>query len=288
MPAYKNISDVVNSAVSKNTSVGRAVMLDEAAESEKTLQQVLDKMVGYLQVMKQADEKGSSPDMEGPLYNADAYKMKKAIQDGVLPNDLATRAVQKAIAVNGLNSLSGKVVATPTGGACGILPGVLLAAQEEWGYTDEQLAEAMFAAAGMGIPIAENGTLSGSVGGCQAECGSGAAMAAAALADLRGGTPQMVADAFCIACTASMGLICDPLGSVSCPCVKRNGMYAAVAISAAFMALSGIKSQVPHDQVLLSFCDVSLDVGKKFSKIKERVGLQKTEFAKSLNPKDFH
>ena len=288
MPNYNLLSDVIRPAIERRVSVGESVMLDEMEESEKSRELVFSKMKKQLLVMRQASIDASRETVKGPLYDADAYKMARAIREGILPNDFTARAVQKAIAVNGWNSLSGKVVATPTGGACGILPGVLLAAQEEWGYTDEEVTMCMFAAAGMGIPIAIHGTLSGSVGGCQAECGSGAAMAAAALTDLRDGSPEQVADAFAIACKASMGLICDPLGSVSCPCVKRNGMYAAVAISAAYMALSGIKSMVPPDEVMLSFCQVSLEVGQKFSKLTGNVGLQRTPFAATLDPKLFH
>jgi L-serine dehydratase len=288
MPNYKNISDIVNPAVERGISLGQSVILDEMEESGKSREEIVAKMHSYLNVMRKACEEGSKETLVGPLFPADAYQIQQGIEKGIIPNDFTARAVQKAIAVNGLNSLSGKVVATPTGGACGILPGVLLAAQEEWGYEDEKVVESMFAAAGTGIPVALNGTLSGSVGGCQAECGSGAAMAAAALTDLRGGTPEQVAHAFAIACKASMGLICDPMGSISCPCVKRNGLYASVAISAAYMALCGVKSMVPPDEVLLCFCDVSLKVGQRFSKLDGRVGLQNTPFAMALDPRMYN
>ncbi len=287
MPNYYKISDVIEPAKTRGLSVGRSVLIDECEESVLAQEIVFEKMKKQLQVMRQASIDASGPEVDGPLFHADAYKILKGLENGIMPNDLTGRAIQKAIAVNGWNSLSGKVVATPTGGSCGILPGVMLSAQEEWGYSDDEIVYAMFAAAGMGIPIAFNGTLSGSVGGCQAECGSAAAMAAAGLADLRGGTPDQVADAFAIACKASMGLICDPLGTVSCPCVKRNGMYAAVAISAATIALCGVPSLVPPDEMLMAFCEVSLDVAKKFNKVEYPVGIQKTPFAKSLDPKIF-
>lgn len=287
MPAYYKISDAVKPAEERGLSLGRSVLVDECQESRLDEKTVFDKMKKQLEVMRQATIDASQPDVEGPLYFKDAWKMKEGIEKGLIPNDLTARAVQKAIAVNGWNSLSGKVVATPTGGSCGILPGVLLAAQEEWGMSDDDVTLAMFAGAGMGIPIAYNGTLSGSVGGCQAECGSAAAMAAAALVDLRGGTPKQCAEAFAIACKASMGLICDPIGTVSCPCVKRNGMYAAVAVSAGYMALCGVESIIPPDEMLMSFCKVSLDVAKKFNKLEYKVGIQCTPFALGLDPKLF-
>ncbi len=288
MPAYYKISDAVRPAEERGLSLGRSVLIDECEESRLDEKTVFEKMKKQLLVMRQAVEDASQPEVRGPLYYGDAYKIKQGIEKGVIPNDMTARAVQKAIAVNGWNSLSGKVVATPTGGSCGILPGVLLAAQEEWGCSDDDVVYAMFAGAGMGIPIAYNGTLSGSVGGCQAECGSASAMSAAALVDLRGGTPKQCADAFAIACKASLGLICDPIGTVSCPCVKRNGMFAAVAISAAYMALSGVESIIPPDEMLMAFCSVSLDVAKKFNKLEYKVGVQTTPFALNLDPKMTH
>ena len=287
MPEYKTITAVIKPALERKLTLGESVLLDECAESGLSREAVFGKMKKQFDVMKKAAEDASAPGVEGPLYFGDAYKIKQGIEKGIIPNDMTARAVQIAVAVNGWNSLSGKVVATPTGGSCGILPGVIIAAQKEWGYDDDKAVMAIFAGAGMGIPIAYNGTLSGSVGGCQAECGSAAAMAAAALTDLRGGTPEMCAHAFAIACKASMGLICDPIGTVSCPCVKRNGMFAAVAISAAYMALSGVEFIIPPDEMLTAFCSVSLDVAKKFNKLEYKVGVQCTPFACSLDPKLF-
>lgn len=285
MPIYKLISDAIKPAEERKLSLGKSVLIDECEESRLDEATVFEKMKKQLVVMREATIDASKEEVEGPLYFKDAWKMKDGIENGKIPNDFTAKAVQKAIAVNAWNSLSGKVVATPTGGACGILPGVLLAAQEEWGYDDDALTYAMFAGAGLGIPIAYNGTLSGSVGGCQAECGSAAAMTAAALVDLRGGTAKQCAEAFAIACKASMGLICDPIGSVSCPCVKRNGMFAAVAISAAYMALCDVESIIPPDEMLMSFCSVSLDVAKKFNKLEYKVGIQTTPFAMNFDPK---
>ena len=282
MPDYDKLSDLIASAQRKQVSLGRAVLEDECKESHLQRDAVMKKMKKQLSVMRKAAKDASAEDVEGPLYFKDAWLMRKGMREGLIPNDLTARAVQKAIAVNGWNSLDGKVVAAPTGGSCGILPGVLLAAQEEWGYSDDDVALAMFAGAGTGIPIARHGTLSGSVGGCQAECGSAACMAAAAMADLRGASPEQCIEAFAIACKASMGLICDPIGNVACPCVKRNGLFAGASISAAYMAICGVKSIIPPDEMLISFCDVSLEVAKKFSRLDGSVGIQKTDFAQRL------
>ncbi len=251
MPAYYKISDAVRPAEERGLSLGRSVLIDECEESRLDEKTVFEKMKKQLLVMRQAVEDASQPEVRGPLYYGDAYKIKQGIEKGVIPNDMTARAVQKAIAVNGWNSLSGKVVATPTGGSCGILPGVLLAAQEEWGCSDDDVVYAMFAGAGMGIPIAYNGTLSGSVGGCQAECGSAAAMAAGALAYLLGGSDVQVMNAAALALKNSLGLACDPVaGLVEVPCVKRNGVFASLAITACDMALAGVTSVIPPDEVI--------------------------------------
>ena len=124
----------------------------------------------------------------------------------------------------------GKIVAAPTAGACGILPGALLAVQETQGYSDEQLVDALFTAAAVGRVIARRASISGAQGGCQAECGSAAAMTAAALVELAGGTPQMAADACAFALMNTLGLVCDPVGGlVEVPCVYRNAAGATLA-----------------------------------------------------------
>ncbi len=283
MPDYNKLSNLIISARKRNLSLGRAVLEDECEESHLDRDAALNKMKKQILVMRQAVEAASSQSVEGPLYFKDAWMMQEGIKRKLIPKDLTALAVQKAVAINAWNSLNGKVVATPTGGSCGILPGVLLAAQEQWDCSDEEVALAMFAGGGTGIPIALNGTLSGSVGGCQAECGSAACMAAAAMTDLSGASAEQCIEAFAIACKASMGLICDPIGNVACPCVKRNGLFAGVAISAAYMAICGVKSIIPPDDMLRSFCDVSLDVAKKFSRLDGDVGIQKTEFAQKLD-----
>lgn len=274
MPIYSTISQIIEPAKGRGISIGKSVIMDESDESDIEKDIIIEKMRHQLKVMVKSWNGGSSEDAVSDLYHADAYKIKKGIDEGIIPNDFMSRTVQKAIAINAWNSLKGRVVATPTGGSCGILPAVILSAQEEWGFSDDQLIEAMFTAGAFGIPIAINGTLSGSKGGCQAECGAAAAMAAAALTDLRGGTPDQAADAFAIAAKSSLGLICDPIGDVAVPCIKRNGTYAAVALASSAMAMCGVKSMIHPDEMVKVFCDVSLNITKHCDKTKSAVGVQ--------------
>ena len=151
----------------------------------------------------------------------------------------------------------GKIVAAPTAGSCGILPGALLSVQEQEGFTDDELVMALFAAAGIGRIISLQATISGAEGGCQAECGAAAAMAAGALTELYGGTPEMAGHACAFALMNMLGLVCDPVhGLVEVPCVYRNVGGVSQAFSAAQMALSGVCSPIPCDEVILAMKDV--------------------------------
>lgn len=147
----------------------------------------------------------------------------------------------------------GRIVAAPTAGSAGVLPACLFAAQEKFNLTDEVLVRGLFTAAAVGMIIAENATLAGSEGGCQAEVGSASAMAAAALCEMRGALPAVSLNASGIALKMILGLVCDPIaGLVECPCIKRNAMGAVNAMLAADMALSGISSLVPFDEVVMA------------------------------------
>ncbi|MEG0766304.1 MAG: L-serine ammonia-lyase, iron-sulfur-dependent, subunit alpha, partial [Clostridia bacterium] len=164
---------------------------------------------------------------------------------------LLGRAAARALAIAECNACMGKIVAAPTAGSCGIVPGVLLTVQEARGFSDDALIDALFTAAGIGMVIAKRASISGAEGGCQAECGTAAAMAAAALVELGGGTPAQAASACAFALMNSMGLVCDPVGGlVEIPCVFRNVMGAANALTAADLALSGIPCLLPCDEVI--------------------------------------
>jgi L-serine dehydratase len=156
-----------------------------------------------------------------------------------------------ALAVSEVNAAMGRIVAAPTAGSCGILPGVLLSVAKTLDTSDASLIEALFSAGAVGAVVARSSTLAGAAAGCQAECGTGAAMAAAAATELAKGSPRQCANAVAFAFKGLLGLVCDPVaGLVEVPCIKRNAICVAVALAAADMALAGIKSVVPPDEVI--------------------------------------
>jgi L-serine dehydratase len=186
------------------------------------------------------------------LTGGEAMRYNAYVRDqGTLLGGTAAKAAIYALSASCINATMGIIVAAPTAGACGILPGVLLSLQESRGYTDEEIVPALLCAAGVGQVISVRATLSGAEGGCQAECGSAASMAAAAACELTGGSPEQCCHAAALALKNSLGLVCDPVaGLVEVPCVKRNAVFAVVALAAADMALAGIQSAIPVDEVI--------------------------------------
>jgi L-serine dehydratase len=182
------------------------------------------------------------------LVGGDAYRLAAA---NSFIGPIVIHAAANAIAVSEVNANMGKIVACPTAGSCGIVPGAILAVAEHLQCGDEKLVRALFTAAGFGEVIAENATVSGAVGGCQAECGSAAAMAAAAVVEMLGGAPRQSSHALALALKNMLGLVCDPVaGLVEVPCVKRNAFAAVHALLAAQMALVGVESIIPADEVI--------------------------------------
>ena len=162
-----------------------------------------------------------------------------------------TDVVAGALRMGECNACMKRIVAAPTAGACGVLPAVLLPYARQFGAGEEQLVQALYVASGFGMIIAARASISGAEGGCQAEIGSAAAMAAAALVHLQGGTAEQMADACAMAIKNLLGLVCDPVGGlVEVPCVKRNVMGAVNALACADMALAGIAGAIPCDEVI--------------------------------------
>ena len=153
----------------------------------------------------------------------------------------------------------GRIIATPTAGSCGIIPGVFVSSQERFGWDDAHMVLGLFAAGAIGYVIANNSSISGAEGGCQAEVGSAIGMAAGAMVEMRNGTPEQAMHAVGLALKNTLGLICDPVaGLVEIPCIVRNGLGAVNALAAADMGLAGVRSAIPSDEVV----DVMLQVGR--------------------------
>lgn len=186
------------------------------------------------------------------LSGGDGAKMERAVKTGsTMVGEFLGEVMAEALKMGENNACMRRIVAAPTAGSCGVLPAVLIPYFRRYRPEEEQIIQALYVAAGFGEVLALRASISGAEGGCQAEIGSASAMAAAALAVLRGGSPKMAANACALALKSVMGLVCDPVaGLVEVPCVKRNVMGAMNAITAAEMALAGIESKIPVDEVI--------------------------------------
>jgi L-serine dehydratase len=188
----------------------------------------------------------------------------------------AARAASYALAISEVNANMGLIVACPTAGSCGIVPAALFSAAESLTRDDNALIDALFTAPGIGMVIAENATVAGAVGGCQAECGAAAAMAAGAVVEMAGGTPRQSGEALALALKNMLGLVCDPVaGLVEVPCVKRSAFAAVHALLSAEMALAGIESVIPADEVIDAMYQIGLLMPKSLRETSQG-GLAKT------------
>lgn len=253
MYQFRNGLELINLCKQYEIDIHELMVRCEMEESGWPREQIWSVMDNNLQVMQDAVIKGIDPDLKsvGGLVGGNANRMQlRQEQDNFCGNTLL-KAIAYALAVSEFNAAMGKIVAAPTAGASGILPGIVIALMEEKNYTHGDGIKSLFAAGAVGKIIATNATLSGAEGGCQAECGSAAAMAAAAAVYLGGGDAQTSLDAAAIALKGLLGLVCDPVaGLVEVPCSKRNGTAAANALASADMALAGIKSYIPFDEVV--------------------------------------
>lgn len=213
-----------------------------------------EQMRARLRVMDACIEPGCDPELRSTsgLTGGAAARERAAVEGGsALSGGLLSAALYRALAVSELNAAMGRIVAAPTAGSCGILPAAVLAMRDERGCSEHACVMSLFTAAAVGLVIERNASLAGAEGGCQAECGSAAAMAAAALVELAGGTPEQAAAAVSTAIQNVLGLVCDPVaGLVEIPCIKRNASGVAGALVAAELALAGIPSEIPADEAI--------------------------------------
>ena len=261
---YTSIAELTDAAVSRALTVGAAVRAQEALDLDQSQDVVICRMQERLAVMRDSVGRGlAGVRSRSGLTGGDARRMAEArtrIASGhatatgapmLIGGEPLTSAIAYALAVAEVNAGMGRIVAAPTAGSCGVLPGVLFSVGEIRGAGDAELVDALFAAGGVGAVIARSSTLAGAAGGCQAECGAAAAMAAAAAVQIAAGTPEQCADAVALAFKGLLGLVCDPVaGLVEVPCIKRNATSVAVALAAADMALAGIRSVIPADEVI--------------------------------------
>ncbi|MFX1485515.1 MAG: L-serine ammonia-lyase, iron-sulfur-dependent, subunit alpha [Promethearchaeota archaeon] len=258
MPEFKTIQDLIQLAENKNTSMGQIVLEWEAESAEKPVEEIRTRMRNYWQVMKQSIEQGLTQKIRSVtgLTGGDAKRMMDSKARIICEN--MKGAIARGLAVAEVNAAMKKIVAAPTAGSSGIIPATLSVTAEKLGVSEKQVIQALFTASGVGVVIANNATISGAEGGCQAECGVASAMAAAAVTELAGGTPKQAGHAIAIALTNTLGLVCDPVaGLVEIPCIMRNVIGVVNALISAEMALAGIRSVIPVDEVILALDDVS-------------------------------
>lgn len=274
MLKYKSVAEFIEAANKAGKTIGEIVLADQAVQMERTEQEVFDKMANDFEVMCQSVIVGQDPDIKSTsgLTGGEGYKMKAYGEKtkGGLMGEFMAQAMSRALAVSSCNAAMGRIVAAPTAGSCGILPGCLVSLYEDKKYDKHKIVMSMFTAAAYGLVIATNSSIAGAQGGCQAECGSAAGMAAAALVELAGGTPEQTGHACAMAISNQLGLVCDPVaGLVEIPCIKRNVAGTVVAFSSADMALAGIKAAIPVDEVI----DAMKEVGDSMPcSLKETAG----------------
>lgn len=253
-------------------SVAEAMIQLEMANYELEREEIIAHMQANKAVMLQSIEKGvAGVTSVTKLTGGDATRLNTYLDSGnFLSGETILLAVRNAVAVNEVNAQMGLICANPTAGSAGVAAGVLGAAIDKLNLTEEQQTNFLFTAGAFGLVIANKASISGAAGGCQAEIGSASAMASAALVEAAGGTPEQSAQAVAITLKNMMGLICDPVaGLVEVPCVKRNALGASQAFISADMALAGITSVIPPDEVIVAMGKVGQQMPSIFKETAE-------------------
>ena len=254
MKLAKSGVELIHICKENNLSLSEYAIAREMEDKGTSREILFQQMQKTLDVMRE----GATLGRESAVYSlsgligGDAHKLQHYLDSGKsLMGNATIKAMAMALSSSEVNGSMGKIIACPTAGSCGILPAAILTAGEELGKSDEEMIQALFAAAAVGMLIGMNATFSGAEGGCQAECGSAAAMAAAAIVEMMGGTPEMSLDAGAIIFKNVLGLVCDPVaGLVEIPCAKRNISGAVSALSTADLVMAGVTSKIPFDDAL--------------------------------------
>lgn len=246
--------ELIDKCNKNNIPIYEYTIQTEIEKSEVSRTEVIEKMRKNLHVMLNSSSLAQEKEIKSVsgLIGGDAFKIRKYADIGnTLTGDFMTRAMARAISSSEVNAAMGRIVASPTAGSCGIIPAVIISAAEKLEKSEEDMINALFTASGVGIIIAKNATLAGAEGGCQAECGSAAAMASAAAVEMMGGTVEQSLDAAAIVLKNVMGLVCDPVaGLVEVPCAKRNIAGTVSALTTADIVMAGVKSKIPFDEVV--------------------------------------
>lgn len=253
---------------SENKDIFEVVLDSDCTDRGVSREASLEKMHALYAAIRRARE-GYDPALHSAsgMVGGDGAKMREYVQKGkTICGDYIGQVIAQALEMGESNACMKCIVAAPTAGSCGVLPAVLLPYQAREGLDDNAMVRAMYIAGAIGQVVAAKASIAGAAGGCQAEIGTASAMGAAALCYLGGGSAQAICHAAAIAIKSMLGLVCDPIaGLVEVPCVKRNAAGAMIAMSSADMALAGIRSAVPPDEVILAMREVGdkMDVSLK-------------------------
>ena len=258
---YKALADAIKDAERENKSLAQVALAAESRDQGRPVADIRAALLRALVVMRSAIEKG----LVGDLYSAsglvggDAAKLRTSAK-GPLADTPFRDILTRALAVQEVNAAMGVIVAAPTAGGAGVLPAILTGLAKAKSVSDERVVDGLATAGLIGAVVAERASLSGAEGGCQAETGAAAGMAAGAATEMLGGTPSQVGHAVALTMQGTLGLVCDPLGGlVELPCVFRNATGSAIALAGIEMALAGITFAIPVDEVI----DVMGEIGRE-------------------------
>lgn len=250
---YKSLQELCEIATEQNKKIYEVVLEEDCHERGISVEEGFAQVTKVYQAMKEADQEyDAGITSTSKLAGGDGEKLRQYREkETSLCGDFVVGVMEKAVKMGESNACMKRIVASPTAGSCGVVPAVLLSLQERFSYSDEEMTKALLVAAGIGGVIASRAFIAGAAGGCQAEIGSASAMAAGAAAYLQGGDMDKVCHAAAMALKNLLGLACDPVGGlVEVPCVKRNVIGATSALTATDMALAGIRSKIPPDEVI--------------------------------------
>ena len=258
---YKALADAIRDAEKEKKTLAEVALATEARDQGRPVEEIRAALQRALDVMRSAIEKG----IVGDLYSAsglvggDAAKLRTS-KSGPLSQTPFRDILTRALAVQEVNAAMGVIVAAPTAGGAGVLPAILTGLAKARSVPDAKVVDGLATAGLIGAVVAERASLSGAEGGCQAETGAAAGMAAGAATEMLGGTPSQVGHAVALTMQGTLGLVCDPLGGlVELPCVFRNATGSAIALAGIEMALAGITFAIPVDEVI----DVMGEIGRE-------------------------
>jgi L-serine dehydratase len=263
---YKSLAAAVREAEAKGVRLSEVALQAESEDQGRPIAEIRDVLRRALDVMRGAVQRGLAGDLRSPsgLVGGDAAKLVSG-PPGPLAGTPFRDILARALAVQEVNAAMGVIVAAPTAGGAGVLPAVLTGLADARGLGDERLIDALATAGLIGAVVAERASLSGAEGGCQAETGAAAGMAAGAGAEMLGGSPTQVLHAVALAQQGTLGLVCDPLGGlVELPCVFRNATGAAIALAAIEMALAGITFAIPADEVIDTMGEIGREMDVRY------------------------